>query len=117
MLRDEELSLFVETGIFRSAGEIEGYCLGACGGRSRAAHTDSKFILRCEPSQKGLFAEWPQRHSPMEVRPPRPKGLPSASQISKSPSTRMEPFGLIVIFDGIHSMLAEGRRSLIVPMP
>jgi four helix bundle protein len=31
------------------------------------------------PSQNGLFAEWPQRHSEMTVRPPSPNSLPSAS--------------------------------------
>ena len=80
---------------------------GAGGGRSRAGHTDWKFALRCDPSQKGLFSEWPQRHRPMAVRRPRPNDLPSASAISKSPSTRMEPLGLIVIFAGILSILAD----------
>lgn len=84
-----------------------GYSFGAGGGRSRAGQTDSKLIFRCDPSQNGLFAEWPQRHKPIEVRPLRPKGLPSASQISKSPSTRIEPLGLMVIFAGIHSILAD----------
>src|SRR5579864_6810122 len=49
------------------------YAFGAGGGRSRAGQTDSKPVLRCAPSQKGLFPECPQRHKPTVVRPPRPK--------------------------------------------
>ena len=37
----------------------------------------------------------------MVVRPAKPNGWPSASTISKSPSTRMEPLLLIVILAGI----------------
>src|SRR5580693_3228833 len=50
----------------------------------------------------------------MAVRPPRPNGLPSASLISKSPSTRMEPLELIVIFAGIASILAEMVADAII---
>src|SRR5579864_3051692 len=94
---------------------LQRYALGAGGGRSRAGQTDSKFILRCEPSQKGLFPEWPQRHKPRVVRPPRPKGLPSASQISNSPSTRSGPLGLMVIFAGILPILADCLNAIINP--
>jgi len=81
--------------------------LGAGGGRSRAGHTDSKLTLRCDPSQKGLLADCPQRHRPITVRPPKPKGLPCASTISTSPSTRSDPLSLMMILAGIHSMLPE----------
>jgi hypothetical protein len=81
--------------------------LGVGGGRSRAGHTDSKPTLRCDPSQNGLFAEWPQRHKPTVVRPASPNDLPSASQISNSPSTRMEPLALMVIFADMLLMLTE----------
>jgi hypothetical protein len=51
----------------------------------------------CDPSQKGLFEEWPQRQSETVVRPASPKGAPCGSTISKSPSTRIEPLLLMVI--------------------
>src|SRR5258705_12223606 len=44
------------------------------------------------------MAEWPHRQRLMIVRPARPKGFPSGSTISKSPSTRMDPLCLTVIF-------------------
>src|SRR5579862_2315171 len=77
------------------------YTFGAGGGRSRAAQAEANPTRRCEPSQNGLFSECPQRHSPRAVRPPKPNGFPSASQISNSPSTRIEPLLLIVILAGI----------------
>src|SRR5689334_11385166 len=71
--------------------------LGLGGGSSRATTVSLNPEVLCEPSQKGLFAEWPQRQSDMVVRPARPKGAPCGSTISKSPSTRMEPLLLTVI--------------------
>src|SRR5271168_2178441 len=85
---------------------------GLGGGRSRAETTSLKPEELCEPSQKGLFAEWPHRQRPMAVRPAKPKGLPWGSTISKSPSTRMEPLLFTVIFVvGIFSPggFADGR--------
>ena|SRR5215467_2410588 len=73
-----------------------GFGLG--GGSSRATTVSVKPEVLCEPSQKGLFAEWPQRQSDTAVCPPSPKALPSGSRISKSPSTRMDPLFLTVIF-------------------
>ena len=61
------------------------------GGRSRAAIGLTKLMRLWVPSQKGAFADWPQRQRVTAVRPPRPKVLPVWSTISKSPSMRMEP--------------------------
>ena len=71
---------------------------GFGGGRSRAWTGSVKPTRLCEPSQKGLLVEFPQRQRPIAVRPARPKGAPVGSTISKSPSTRIEPLLLIVIF-------------------
>src|SRR5713226_5868389 len=68
------------------------------GGRSRAWDWSANPTVLCEPSQKGLLAECPQRQSDSAVRPPRPKAFPLASTISNSPSTRSGPFGVGVIF-------------------
>src|SRR6267154_3139080 len=72
--------------------------LGLGGGRSRAWTGSVKPTRLCEPSQKGLLAECPHRQRPMAVRPAKPKGAPVGSRISKSPSTRMGPLLLTVIF-------------------
>src|SRR6266852_1864781 len=66
---------------------------GAPGGHGIS---EAMYVMRA--SQKGLLAEWPQRQRLMAVRPARPKGFPSGSTISKSPSTRMDPLCLTVIF-------------------
>ena len=71
---------------------------GTGGGRAWAFTSDWNTICLWVPSQKGLFADWPQRQSPIEVRPAKSKVFPSASQIVNSPSTRSEPFLLTVIF-------------------
>src|ERR1039458_1446972 len=79
--------------------------LEARGGRSRAVTSCVKLHSRCEPSQNGLLADWPQRQRPMEVRPARPNLFPLGSIISKSPSMRIGPLFLKVIFAGICSPL------------
>src|SRR6266852_9689413 len=89
-------------------GTGESYGLGARGGRSRACTSLWKPILLCVPSQKGLFAEWPQRHNESAVRPARPKALPCGSRISKSPSMRSGPLLVgVILVDGIGSSLLE----------
>ena len=67
------------------------------GGRLNATASCSKWPL-CEPSQKGLLFDIPQRHIEITSRPPRSYTLPFLSTISKSPSTRNEPLLLTVIF-------------------
>lgn len=67
------------------------------GGRSNAFTSCSNFSL-CEPSQNGLLAEPPQRHSDTMVRPWSPKIFPCISTISKSPSTFSGPLLLTLIF-------------------
>lgn len=85
------------------------YILGFGAGSSLAGHTDSNPDVRCEPSQKGLFWDCPQRHNPMVVRPARSNGFPSASCIENSPSILIEPLLLIIIFAGIFSTDANMR--------
>jgi hypothetical protein len=58
------------------------------------------------PSQKGLLAEWPQRHREITVRPPNPNTWPEASQISNSPSIRNGPLLRGVILVGIVRIVA-----------
>src|SRR6266700_2491528 len=70
---------------------------GCSAGRSLAAISDWKPIFLWVLSQKGLFCECPQRQRLTAVRPPRPKGLPSMSQISNSPSKRSGPLFRTVI--------------------
>src|SRR5580692_13130505 len=82
---------------FRLHRFFAGYSFGLGGGSSRATTGSLKPEVLCEPSQNGLFAEWPQRQRPIEVRPARPKARPSGSTISKSPSTRIDPLLLMVI--------------------
>ena len=72
--------------------------LGATGCRSRALTVSLKLCRLCEPSQNGEFAVCPQRQRLTAVRPPSPKGLPSWSTISKSPSTRSGPLLKMVTF-------------------
>ena len=71
---------------------------GCSAGRSRAVISDWKPIFLCVLSQKGLFCECPHRQRLTAVRPPSPKGLPSMSQISNSPSNRSGPLFRTVIF-------------------
>ena len=65
------------------------------GGRSKAIASCSKCPL-WDPSQKGLFFDWPQRQIEMIVLPASPYRFPSLSAISKSPSIFTEPLLLIV---------------------
>ena len=67
------------------------YSLGLGGGRSRAATASVKPVRAWEPSQNGLLADCPQRHSEITVRPASPKAAPAGSRISKSPSMRIGP--------------------------
>src|ERR1700676_516841 len=78
-------------------GLPENYSLGLGGANSRATTVSAKPQTLCEPSQKGLFADWPQRQRLKVVRPASPKGRPSGSTNSKSPSMRMEPLWFTVI--------------------
>src|SRR5208337_473500 len=71
---------------------------GAGAASARAFTSDWKSTFLCVPSQKGLFSEWPQRQSPIEVRPPKSNALPPASYRVNSPSTRSEPLLFTVIF-------------------
>jgi hypothetical protein len=67
------------------------------GGKSNALDSCSK-LLRCEPSQKGLLEDNPQRQSPKAVLPSSPYTIPSQSIISKSPSILIDPLLLIISF-------------------
>src|SRR6185437_5649821 len=53
------------------------------------------------PSQKGLLAEWPQRHREMEVFPPRSHSVPLQSTSLKGPSTLREPLRRTVILTSL----------------
>src|SRR5258708_29774298 len=75
-----------------------GYFLGLGAGKARETALSLNPAGLGDPSQKGLFFEGPQRHKPITVRPARPNGVPCGSTISKSPSTRMLPLLLMVIF-------------------
>src|SRR3954452_15404724 len=79
------------------------YSLGFGGSRFLALHKDEKPLRLCEPSQKGLFSAMPQRHKEITVRPARPYGLPSASWMTNSPSSRMGPLLKIVTVAGMFS--------------
>ena len=98
------MPMFCATG---SICETSFYAFGLGGGKSRAGHTDSNPTFLWEPSQKGLFSEAPQRHSPIDVRPAMPNSFPSASWIVNSPSRRIDPLLNIVTFAGITTMLAD----------
>ena len=91
---------------------------GAGGGSSRAFSTDWKPTLLWDPSQNGLFWEFPQRQREITVRPAKPNAFPSASQIVKSPSIRSGPLFRTVIFAAIFppqtvldSCRASGSRA------
>lgn len=49
---------------------------GFGGGSSRATQVSWKPVRAWEPSQNGLFADCPQRHSEITVRPAKPNSLP-----------------------------------------
>jgi hypothetical protein len=53
--------------------------LGFGGGNSRAVTVSEKPMRLWLPSQNGLFAEWPQRHNDITVRPASPNSDPSGS--------------------------------------
>ena len=67
------------------------------GGRAKAIASCSKCPL-WDPSQKGLFFDWPQRQIETMVLPARSYCVPSLSTISKSPSIFTEPLLLMVSF-------------------
>jgi uncharacterized membrane protein len=75
------------------------YITGFLGGKSKARASCSKCPL-CEPSQKGLFLESPQRQKDIISLPASPYKFPFLSIISKSPSTFREPllFTVILVF-------------------
>src|SRR5208282_1992171 len=68
---------------------------------------------RCLPSQKGLFSECPHRQRPIVVRPDKSKTPPAASQIVNSPSTRIEPLLLMVIFAKLSSLKISTKFQLL----
>src|ERR1035437_7911150 len=74
------------------------YSFALGGGSSRATTLSLNPVRLCDPSQNGLFADCPHRHSPIVVRPASPNTAPCGSTISKSPSTRIDPLFAIVIF-------------------
>src|SRR3954454_13921409 len=77
------------------------YTLGLGGSRFLALHKDEKPFRPCEPSQNGLFSAMPQRHKEITVRPASPYGLPSASWMTNSPSSRMGPLLKMVTVAGM----------------
>src|SRR5260370_41950720 len=80
---------------------------GFGGGSSLASACDWKPTRPWDPSQKGLFCEWPQRQSEITVRPARPYSRPSPSQIVNSPSRRKGPLFSAVTF--VFAILFLGR--------
>jgi hypothetical protein len=66
------------------------------------------------PSQKGLLAECPHRHSEIAVRPAKPKTWPDGSEIWNSPSMRSGPLFRGVILVAIGWMVAR-RLSFLRP--
>ena len=88
-------------------GVVSPYTFGFGGGSSRATTWSEKFARWCAPSQNGLFSEWPQRHNEITVRPARPNAAPVGSQISNSPSIRIEPLLLTVILDGMLRIISR----------
>src|SRR5271168_3462929 len=72
--------------------------LAGGGGSSWAWTTLWKVERLCEPSQKGLRSEKPQRQRPILVRPPRPYAWPSWSTTSTSPSISNGPLFTTVTF-------------------
>src|SRR5207245_7049872 len=63
----------------RGGGARQGVLGGGGGGSSTARHSDTKATRLCEPSQNGLLADCPQRHSLISVRPASLKVVPSWS--------------------------------------
>src|ERR1700677_1586458 len=91
--------------VHTSCARFGGYNFGFGGGSSRATTVSLNPQALCDPSQNGLFADCPQRHNPMAVRPAKPKTFPCGSTTSKSPSTRIEPLLPMVIFVAAISIL------------
>ena len=81
------------------------YSFGLGGGNSRAVTGSLNPVRAWAPSQKGLLADCPQRHSEITVRPASPKAAPVGSQISNSPSIRIGPLFKTVILVGIMGMV------------
>ena len=67
-----------------------GYVAGGAGAGARSAAI--KLHSLCEPSQNGLFLDWPQRHRAMAGFPMGiVKAFPAASITVNGPSTRSGP--------------------------
>ena len=92
--------------------QIAAQSFGLGGGSSRAAQESWKPVRACDPSQKGLFADCPQRHSEITVRPASPNWLPCASHMEKSPSMRIGPLFNGVILVDMPRMVTCRRVSL-----
>lgn len=87
------------------------YSFGLGGGNSRAVTGSLKPVLACEPSQNGLLADCPQRHSEITVRPASPKAAPDGSRISNSPSIRIGPLFKTVTLVGIKGIVTRPFES------
>ena len=88
--------------------------LGWGGGSSRATQTSEKPSRLWLPSQNGLLAECPHRHSEMTLRPASPNIWPAGSEISNSPSMRNGPWLRGVILVAIGWMVAWRPRGFSV---
>src|ERR1017187_3318915 len=98
----------------RSLGTFQ--ILGAGAGRSRATTWSENPHRLWLPSQNGLLAECPQRHSEITVRPASPNALPDGSRISKSPSIRMGPLWNTGVLVGIRPDGSTGELRLTAPV-
>jgi hypothetical protein len=75
----EKLALVTKTVALLRLLRMAIYTFGFGGGSSRATHASWKPLRACDPSQKGLFCEWPQRQREITVRPASPNCAPAGS--------------------------------------